>query len=252
MAIIDHIPQADSINEKTPCVFIASKNIDINGLPILKGSVVYCKGNFISVNLIPCFVLKDYNDAEKVSKCKYEDIRLTKKSLAVWHKNHFHCGIKPSVDYEFIKPEILHYNGFAFSSFAYEYDRNQHRLLYFISEGDFILNFNNKKITISGKNEISLSPNDDSCYVIPLDTLNYGGFAFRKICSIDKQGVFKGEIAQDTRVSLISNHPKDKLILPSGTMVEVKANGEVSTKLGNRTTGKFSVVIVDAVRCFTK
>ncbi len=247
MAIVDNIPQTDSINDETSGVFIASDNMDVNGLPILKGSLVYCNEGSVSVNVISGLALQDYNDGNKASDCEYEDVEPCNASMAVWHNNHFHCGKKPIENYKLIEHYILHYNGLDFSSLFYEFDMNRKRLSYFISEGDFSLKFENKEVFISGKNEISLSHNDDSCYVIPLTILEYGGFVFKKICYFDKNGVFSGKIAKATCVRVVSEYDADEVILSKGTKVEIDVNGLVTAKLGNRRTGRVSVVTVELV-----
>ncbi len=247
MAIVDNIPQTDSINEETASVFIASDDMDVKGLPILKGSVVYHREDSISVNIIPGLLLQDYNDGKKASDCVYEDVTLNKGSLAIWHKNHFHCGLKPSLNYKLIEHTILHYNGLAFSSLFYEFDAERKRLSYFISEEDFTLKFKSKEIVITGRNEISLSHNDDSCYVIPLTLLEYGGFVFKKICRIDKHGVFSGQIANATSVRVVSEYDSSEVILSKGTKIEIDVNGIVTTRIGNRRTGRVSVVTVAEV-----
>ncbi len=247
MAIVDHISQTDSINDETSGVFIASDDLLVNGLPILKGSVVYYNEGTVSVNIISGLVLQEFNDGKRASDCACEDVKLNKGSLAIWHNDHFHCGIKPSVNYKLIEHEVLHYKGLAFSSLFYEFDTQRKRLSYFISEGDFTLKYKNKKVVISGKNEISLSNNDDSCYVIPLTILEYGGFVFKKICHFDKNGVFSGKIAKATCVRVVSEYDADEVILSNGTKVEIDVNGLVTAKLGNRRTGRLSVVTVELV-----
>jgi hypothetical protein len=237
------------IVEGTPSFFIADKNFEFSGLPILKDSLVYCDGKRIKVNSVRFGIFQDSKGFdyvlehpaqengdyifEKVSSCSRELNILPSGDLGLWHKDHF--DIQDN-DYSAILPRInssekLNFGGVEFSSIMYEYDIENNCLVHFINTKAMQLIQNGNKIDIPEFFEIGYSQVGytiiEICNKLVHQNIKFGG-----CLTLASNGEFYGDCAESFDVELEGR--KDYVLtISEGSNITFSASGIPSIKLYN-------------------
>lgn len=251
------IGKAGKLEEGKPQLFVAEKNFNFKGLPILKDSLILYDGeDRMDVNMIYFSVFQDRNypavlkdtlepknsllkSIDTVSECPKEMEELDTLDTGIWHKDHFDEWNNDFIEFlPRIKSSVnLEYKGVVFSSLMYSFNTKNELLTNFINTEPLQIDVNGNSITLPPMIEIvypNVPKEGETHYpsaIQSIEELNYFGYRMRGKLGIDKEGAIFGESAEEFEAK-VYEHPKfDTISITVGANIVILPNGSAGIRL---------------------
>lgn len=247
--------QFDSkVVERATQLFIASSDINFNGLPILENSLISNDGKQISVNILQYGAFQSSNKeiynlknllalddeklvfkVDKVSSCQNEGVSLDIGETGIWHINHFDdvTGSWSKYLYSRIQEKSvdLTYDGFVFSHIFYHFDYQSKELTSFINTKPVTINLGNVNVTLPEYLEIH--KNKDCYTIVPLVDITYQvlQFAAGEALTLYFNGILEGKVSKPFKAKIINSTKLKLVTINDCSYVKITTDGLVYINL---------------------
>jgi hypothetical protein len=246
MKVIDVLHEKSEIDLSIENLALLNKDSLINGLKIIKGSLVYYDGSdSLKVNLIDFGIFQDRNypefykekinkdfdesiEFERRTECSYELSEIDFMHSGLWHIDHFDEWTGKISDYldHLQSLPSLKCGNITYSPIMFEFNTKTNQLVHFINTLPCKINVNDFIWTIPSMSEISFSSKNKHCTIIPVSHIEYDKIKLKGPISINEDGYLLGYCPENIVIKF-RNHPsmKNTVEYPDGTSIRFSNNG---------------------------